>query len=73
MLWQQTQPEPVQAMAEIVNLRRARKARARDIKAKEADANRATHGIAKPARDLAKAEKEKAQKDADAHKLDRED
>ena len=56
--------------AEIVNLRRARKARARDAKAAEADANRTKHGIAKPLRDLAKARAEKDKTSADAHKLD---
>ena len=57
-------------MAEIVNLRRARKARARDAKAAEADANRTKHGIAKPVRDLAKARADKDKRAADAHKLD---
>ena len=57
-------------MAEIVNLRRARKAKARDAKASEADANRTKHGIAKPLRELAKARKEKEKHAADAHKLD---
>jgi len=57
-------------MAEIVNLRRARKAKARDAKAAEADANRTKHGIAKPVRDLAKARAEKEKRAADAHKLD---
>ncbi|HWD26909.1 MAG TPA: DUF4169 family protein [Rhizomicrobium sp.] len=58
-------------MAEIVNLRRVRKAKARDAKAADADANRAKHGIAKPVRDLAKARAEKTLKDVDAHKLDK--
>lgn len=58
-------------MAEIVNLRRARKAKARDAKAAEADANRTKHGIAKPVRDLAKARAEKDKRAADAHKLDK--
>ncbi len=59
-------------MAEIVNLRRARKAKTRDAQAAEADANRTKHGIAKPIRDLAKARAEKDKRVADAHKLDRE-
>jgi hypothetical protein len=59
-------------MAEIVNLRRARKAKARDAKAAEADANRIQHGVAKPVRALAKARAEKQARDTDAHKLDRE-
>jgi hypothetical protein len=58
-------------VAEIVNLRRARKAKARDAKAAEADANRTKHGIAKPLRDLAKARAEKDKRATDAHKLDK--
>ena len=57
-------------MADIVNLRRARKAKARDTKAAEAEANRTKHGIAKPVRDLAKARADKDKRAADAHKLD---
>ncbi len=58
-------------MAEIVNLRRMRKAKARAEKSAEADANRAKHGVAKPVRDLAKARAEKAAHDLDARKLDK--
>jgi hypothetical protein len=57
-------------MAEIVNLRRVKKAKARAEKSAEADANRAKHGVAKPMRDLAKARDEKEKKIVDAHKLD---
>jgi uncharacterized protein DUF4169 len=57
-------------MADIVNLRRARKAKARGAKAAEADANRVKHGVAKPVRELAKARAEKQAHDTDAHKLD---
>lgn len=57
-------------MAEIVNLRRARKAKARAEKSAQADANRARHGVAKPVRDLAKARDEKATRDLEKHKLD---
>ncbi|MEI9888504.1 MAG: DUF4169 family protein [Rhizomicrobium sp.] len=56
--------------AEIVNLRRARKAKGRDAKAAEADANRVKHGVAKAVRDLAKARKEQDAQAVDAHKLD---
>ncbi len=59
-------------MAEIVNLRRARKAKARDAKTAEADANRVQHGVAKAVRDLAKARAEKDKHDVDARKLDKE-
>jgi hypothetical protein len=57
-------------VGEIVNLRRARKSKAREVKAAEADANRTKHGVAKPVRDLAKTRREKEQRAVDAHKLD---
>jgi Domain of unknown function (DUF4169) len=60
-------------MAEIVNLRRARKARARDEKVREAEANRARHGVAKPVRDLAQARAEKDAKAVEAHRLEDEE
>lgn len=56
-------------MAEIVNLRRVRKTKARDAEAREAEANRLKHGVAKPVRDLARAQAEKDKRLADAHKL----
>jgi len=57
-------------MAEIVNLRQARKAKARDEKAKTADANRTLHGTPKHLRNLSKARSEKSARDLDAHKKD---
>ncbi|HXS06295.1 MAG TPA: DUF4169 family protein [Rhizomicrobium sp.] len=57
-------------MAEIVNLRRARKAKARDEKEKTADANRLLHGTPKNLRNLAKARSDKAMRDLNAHKKD---
>jgi hypothetical protein len=57
-------------MAEIVNLRRVKKAKARAEKSAQADANRAKHGVTKPVRDLAKARDEKAERDLEKHKLD---
>ena len=57
-------------MAEIVNLRRARKAKAKAEKDKSAEASRIAHGAPKPARDLAKARTEKAAKDLEGHKKD---
>jgi len=57
-------------MADIVNLRQARKAKARDGKAKDADANRAAHGRTKADKSLTKARAEKAARDLDAHKRD---
>ncbi|HSM95872.1 MAG TPA: DUF4169 family protein [Rhizomicrobium sp.] len=59
-------------MAEIVNLRRVKKAKARAEKSREADANRTRHGVAKPVRDLAKARADKEKKIADDHKLEKE-
>jgi len=57
-------------MAEIVNLRQARKVKARDEKAKAADVNRTLHGTPKHLRNLAKARSEKAARELDAHKKD---
>ncbi len=57
-------------MAEIVNLKRVRKAKARGEKERAADANRAKHGVPKAERDLAKARAEKDAATADAHKLE---
>jgi hypothetical protein len=57
-------------MAEIVNLRRARKAKARGEKEKAAEVNRTLHGTPKHLRDLAKAKSAKAARDLDAHKKD---
>ncbi len=57
-------------MAEIVNLRRARKAKGRAEKNRAAEANRAKFGTAKSERDLAKARAEKAARDTDSHRLD---
>jgi hypothetical protein len=58
-------------MAEIVNLKRVKKAKARAEKSAVADANRAKHGVAKPVRVLAKTRVEKAARDLDATRLDR--
>jgi hypothetical protein len=57
-------------MAEIVNLRRVRKGKARAAKDAEADANRVKHGVAKNVRDLARAREDKAARDLAARKLD---
>ncbi len=59
-------------MAEIVNLRRARKAKARHAKEVVAEANRAEHGISKSAHKRAKALAEKTKRGVDAHRLDEE-
>lgn len=47
-------------MAEIVNLNRARKERAKAIDKATAKANRALHGLTKAERERAKAERERA-------------
>ena len=60
-------------MAELINLRRAKKAKVRAEKSAQADANRAKHGVAKPVRDLAKARDAKEKRIVDAHKLDNSD
>lgn len=49
-------------MAEIINLRMARKAKARGEAEKQAQANRALHGQGKAAREIAKAEKARAER-----------
>lgn len=60
----------MQKMAEIVNLKRVKKAKARAEKSAEADANRIKHGTPKHLRDLGEARQEKEKKIVDAHKLD---
>lgn len=52
-------------MAEIINLRRARKAKARAGQAAQADANRIQHGLPKAERTLAA-----ARRDLDGARLD---
>jgi len=56
-------------MSEVINLRRARKDKARAAKSKDAENNRAKHGVAKPTRDLAEARTAKAARDLESHKL----
>jgi len=58
-------------MAEIVNLRRARKAKARSEKGKTAEANRVAHGTPKALRNLAAARKDKADQALSSHKLEK--
>ncbi len=57
-------------MADIVNLRRARKTKARAGAAKEADENRIRHGSGKAAAKLEKARAEKNAHNIDVKKLD---
>ena len=56
-------------MGEVINLRRARKAKGRDKKETDAASNRAHHGTPKKVRILAKAEKQRAIRAIDAHKM----
>lgn len=55
-------------MAEIVNLKRARKQKARAASETEAAANRLTHGRTKAERSLTQAEQEAADRKLDGHK-----
>lgn len=56
-------------MAEIVNFRRAKKARARAEQAKDAGANRAKFGTPKAERDLVKTNNASTEKRLAGHKL----
>ncbi len=57
-------------MAEIVNLRSARKARARSQKRSDADENAVRFGRTKALKALEKARADKARGSLDAHKLE---
>jgi len=58
-------------MSEIVNLKRARKAKARAAADEAANQNRIRHGTPKHSRALTKARSEKQMSDLEAHRLDR--
>jgi hypothetical protein len=58
-------------MADIVNLRRARKAKARVAREKEAEANRVAFGRTRAEKDASGADRTLAAKVLDAHKRDR--
>ena len=57
-------------MADIVNLNRARKAKAKDAATRQADANRASFGRPKAVKDSARQQADKATRDLDGKKLD---
>ncbi|MBJ6121384.1 DUF4169 family protein [Sphingomonas mollis] len=57
-------------MAEIVNLRTVRKAKARDAAAATADANRIAHGRTKAEKQAARIEADRARRLLDGAKLD---
>jgi len=58
------------AIADIVNLKRARKTKERAARKQRADERRAKSLTPKPLRDLTKAREEKTLRTVDAHKLD---
>jgi hypothetical protein len=58
-------------MAEIVNLNRTRKVKAKADKEKTAEANRIKHGTPKALRNLAKARKDKADQALSGRKLEK--
>jgi len=62
---------PGPGMAEIVNLRRARKAKDRAEKEKTAEANRVLHGTPKHLRKLSDAQKDKAEQRLSGHRLEK--
>ncbi len=63
-------PRP-KRMAEIVNLKRARKAKTRSEKDKAAEANRVLHGTPKAVRKLGEARKDKAEQALSGHRLEK--
>jgi hypothetical protein len=60
-------------MAEIINLRMARKARARAVDKAQADANRAAHGRTRGERKATEAEITRLHRTVDGAKRERED
>ena len=58
-------------MAELINLRRARKAREKAEKEKTAEANRLLHGTPKHLRKLSEAQKDKAEQRLSEHRLEK--
>ena len=58
-------------MAEIVNLRMARKRKARAERERTAETNRALHGLTRAEREKAKAEDKTAARHLDAHRREK--
>lgn len=56
-------------MAEVVNLRLARKRAQREAAARTAASNRAAHGVAKSDKTLARARTQKAERTLDGHAM----
>lgn len=65
-------PRP-RKMAEIINLKRARKARTKADKEKSAETNRVLHGTPKVVRNLADARKNKADEALSGHRLEKDE
>ena len=57
-------------MGDVVNLRRARKRKAREIAAADAEGRRAAFGISQVTRKAARDEREIAERRLEAHRLD---
>jgi Domain of unknown function (DUF4169) len=57
-------------MAEIVNLRMARKRARRQVEAKHAAQARASHGMSKATRALARSEQSKVRRKLDEHRIE---
>lgn len=57
--------------AEIINLRQARKTKARTAKEKQADQNRLSHGRSKAEKNLTGALNAKAEKDLDQRRIEK--
>jgi len=60
-------------MAELINLKRARKAKAKAEKEKTSEANRVLHGTPKALRNLEQTRKDKADQALSGHRLDNKD
>jgi hypothetical protein len=60
-------------MAELINLRQARKAKAKAQKEKAAETNRILHGTPKAVRKLSEARKDKTEHRLAGHRLEDED
>lgn len=60
-------------MADLINLRRARKQKARKEAADTAAANRAKHGQTKPEKALNKAKEEQSERMLEGHRLNDDD
>ena len=58
-------------MGKVINLNAYRKKRARALRAKQAEANRALHGLSKQERAQKARQKELSDRHIDGHKLDK--